>query len=191
MNPGSTDSDVVLDATYGSGTLVHPVMVTVKSQSVSTIVLGDEPGFAQMTPYSILMTSSTPVVVGRAVYGPKKSARPNAGYTLAVAVGAKHWLVPGVSGTRGHATSFAIEAMGSKPVHVTVTRTEGSSATVPGGRDSAVVFPGTEVHVEPRSLASYSGPLSVVADGHVAVELDAAPSGSPGIVVIPAFVLPF
>jgi hypothetical protein len=189
MNPDSTDSDLVLNATYRSGTPVRPVTVSLKSQSVSTVDLGDEPGFAAMTPYSIVISSSSPVVVGRAVYAPARSARPNAGYTLGVTVGARRWLVPG-AGPHGHATSFAIEALGSKPVHVTVKRAASSSAAVAGGRDSAVVFPGVEVHIEPRSLSSYSGPLLVVADGPVAVELDAGPSGSPGIVMVPAFVLP-
>ncbi len=188
IDPGSAGTNLVLDATYGSGTSVHPVMLTVKGQSVSSIVLGREPGFAATTPYSIVIKASSPVVVGRVVYATKRTDRPNAGYTLGVPIGATHWLVPGVENS-DHATSLAIEALGSKPVKVTVTRSTGVSAPVPGGRDSATVVPGVEVHVEAQSLALYSGPLVVVADGPVAVELDAAPSGSPGIVVVPAFVL--
>lgn len=189
IDPGTAGSNLVLDATYGAGVAVHPVTAFVKGQSTSDITLRSQPGLAVNTPYSIVITASSPVVVGRAIYATKKSGRPNAGYTLGVAVGAERWLVPGVVPS-GHPTSFAIEALGRKPVRVTVTRSAGGPAPVPGGRDSAVVFPGEEVNVNPKSLASYSGPLVVVADGPVAVELDAGPSGSPGIVVVPAFVLP-
>ena len=187
INPGSATCSLVLDATYGAGIAVHPVTVSVKGQSVSSIVLGSHPGFAAMTPYSIVVRASSGVVVGRAIYAPKKTVRPSAGYTFGVAVGADRWLVPGV-GPHGRALSLAIEALGSKPLHVTVTRS-GRSASVPGSRDSAVVVPGEEVHVDPRSLAAYSGPLVVVADGPVAVELDVGPAGSVGIVVVPAFVV--
>jgi hypothetical protein len=107
---------------------------------------------------------------------------------MGVAVGAERWLVPGIA-PQEHVLSLAIEALGAKPLHVTVSRFEKGTASVAGGRDSAVVVPGEEAHVDPRSLSGYSGPLLVVADGPVAVELDAGPAGSAGIIVVPAFVL--
>jgi hypothetical protein len=195
LDPGTAASNLVLDATFGSGMAVHPVTVAVKGQSISSIVLGSQPGFGVNTPYSIVVSASSPVVVGRAIYASKtihpskRSGIPSAGYTLGVAVGAGRWLVLGVPGV-GHPTSFAIEALGRGPVRLTVFRSPGGPAPVPGGRDSATVMSGEEVNVNPQSLSSYSGPLVVVADGPVAVELDAGPSGSPGVVVVPAFVLP-
>ncbi len=195
LDPGAAPSNLVLDATYGSGVAVHPVTISVKGQSILSIVLGSQPGFGVNTPYSIVVSASSPVVIGRAIYASKavhpskKSGTPSAGYTLGVAVGAGRWLVPGVP-SGGHPISFAIEALGGKPVRLTVFRSTGGPAPGPGGRDSAVVMPGEAVKVNAQSLSSYSGPLVVVADGPVAVELDAGPAGSPGVVELPAFVLP-
>jgi hypothetical protein len=188
VNPGTGPSRLVLSATFGSGMAVNPVTVSLRGQSVSTIVLGKQTGFTALTPYSIVVRASSPIVAGREVDAPKKSHRPNAGYTMGVAVGAGRWLVPGI-GPQDHVLSLAIEALGSKPLHVTVSRSVRGPAGVAVGRDSALVLPGVEAHLDPRSLAEFSGPLVVVADGPVAVEVDVGPAGSAGIVVVPAFVL--
>ena len=188
MNPGTGASRLVMNATNGSGIAVAPVRVTVAGQSVSSIVLGKEPGFASKKPYSIVIEASSPVVVGREVEATKKATRPTAGYSLGVAVGADRWLVPAV-GSAAHPLSLTVEALGSKPVHVTVSRSVGGSSPSPGGKDSVVVAPGEVVHVDPKFLFVYPGPLVVVADGPVAVELDATPAGSAGIIVVPAFFL--
>jgi hypothetical protein len=188
INPGPAASRLVMHATNGSGIALTPVTVTVAGQSVASIVLGKQPGFVPMTPYSIVIDASSPVVVGRTVEAKKKSTRPSIGYSLGVAVGADRWLVPG-AGSEAHPLSLAVEALGSNPLHVTVSRSFGGSAPNPGGRDSVLVVPGEVVHVNPKFLIAYPGPLVVVADGPVAVELDATPAGSAGIVVVPAFFL--
>jgi hypothetical protein len=39
-------------------------------------------------------------------------------------------------------------------------------------------------------LRAFKEPLDVDADGPIAVELDASPAASPGVVVVPAFAMP-
>ena len=189
FNPGPQSSQVVLDATYGRGTAVHPVTVSVPANSVASIVLDHEPGFAASTPYAVLIKSSSPIVVGRSIERPKKSPRPNAGSVLGVPIGADHWLVPAVPSI-GRPSSLAFEDMGSRPVKVTVTKALGGAAPVAGVGNVVLVQPGEQVGLSESVLGAFTEPLEVDSSGPISVELDAAPAAYPGVVVVPAFVVP-
>ena len=189
VNPGSQTSQVVLEATYGRGVAVHPVMISVQADSTASIVLGHEPGFAASTPYAVLIKSSSGLVVGRSIEWPKKPPLPNAGASLGVPVGTEHWLVPAVP-TTGGALSLTFEDLGPRPVRVTITKALGGSAPVVGVGNVVMVQPGEQIGIAESVLRAFKEPLDVDADGPVAVELDASPAASPGVVVVPAFVIP-
>jgi hypothetical protein len=189
VNAGPQASQVVLEATYGRGVAVHPVMLSVQPDSTASIVLGHEPGFAASTPYAVLIKSSSGLVVGRSIERPKKSPRPNAGDSLGVPVGTEHWLLPAAP-TTGRPASLTFEDLGSRPVRVTITKALGGSAPVLGVGNVVLVQPGEQVGIAGSVLAAFTEPFDVDADGPVAVELDASPAASPGVVVIPAFAVP-
>jgi hypothetical protein len=189
INPSSVSSEVTLEATYGHGSSVHPVTISVPGNSTASIVLGHEPGFAASVPYAVLIKSSSAVVAGRSILGPKKSQRPRAGSTLGVAVGAQHWLVPAVPAI-GHPSSLTFEDLGSRPVKVTVTTALGGSAPVGGISNVVLVQPGEQVGISESVLATFTEPFDIDANGPIAIELDASPAASPGVVVVAAFVVP-
>jgi hypothetical protein len=188
LNPGSQSAQVVLDATYGVTSRVHPVDFSVKANSTASIVLGAEPGFASSTPYAVVIQSTSGIVVGRLISGHGKS-KPNTGATIGVPVGADHWLLPAVPSI-GHPSSLAFEDLGPRPVEVTVTKALGGGTPVAGLGNVILVQPGEQVAVTQSVLSALTQPIDVDANGPIIFELDATPAGSPGVVVIPAFVVP-
>lgn len=186
VNPGSVPSRVVLQATYGRGSAVHPVTLSVPATSTASIVLNHEPGFLPSTPYAVIIRSNTAVVIGRSILRPKKPPRPNAGATLGVPIGADHWLIP----TIGLPWYLTFENMGAQPVKITVTKARGGGAPVPGSSNVVLVQPGEAVGVSQSVLKAFPGNLDVDSTGPIAIELDGTPAASPGVVVVPAFVAP-
>jgi Family of unknown function (DUF5719) len=189
LNPGSQSTQVVLDATYGVSSRVHPVTVSVNANSTASIVLGAEPGFAASTPYAVVIESASGIVVGRSIIGHGKASLPNTSATIGVPVGAERWLLP-AEPSIGHASSLAFEDLGSRPVEVTVTRALGGGAPVAGLGNVILVQPGEQVDVTQSVLGALTEPIDVDANGPMTLELDATPAASPGVVVIPAFVVP-
>jgi hypothetical protein len=189
MNPSSVQSEITLDATYGMGTAVHPVTGSVPPDSVSSFVIGSEPGFGENTPYSVVIKSTTPVVVGRAVYSKpvgRKVPAESEGSTPGVAVGAQSWIVPPVPSPLV-AMLLTIESLGSKAVKLSITKATGGAALVGGAKVTTTLGPGESATVNPTVLTG-AGPLLVEADGPIAVELDVSPEPGDGMVVVPAFV---
>jgi hypothetical protein len=188
VNPGTIRSRVVVNATFGAGTSVHPVVVSVPGHSTVSLNVAHHPGFEANTPYSVEVTSSTPVVVGRTIRGTGKP-KPNAGAVIGIPEGADSWLVPAVPAP-GRPLSLALTALGSKPVKVKVMRAIGGEPLIPGKGGVTVVAPRELARLAQSLLADYSGPILIMATGPIAVELDAQPAASAGTVVVPAFVAP-
>jgi hypothetical protein len=189
MNPSSSQSEVTLDATYGAGIAVHPVEVSVPAESVGSIVLGHEPGFGQSTPYAVVVKATSPVVVGRVVRGRpgrKHVGANSSGSTPGVAVGADSWVVVPVPSPL-HALALTVESLGKKAVKLSITRALGGANLVNGASSTTTLGPGESATVNPSVLASSTGPLLVVANGPIAVELDASPVIGAGMVVVPVF----
>ena len=189
LNPGSAATQVVLAATYGSGSRVHPVTLSVPASSTRTIALGREPGFEAITPYALTFTASSGVVIGRSISRPKKPPVPNAGSSVGVPVGAEHWLVPAVP-TSGKPWALTFEDLGSRPVKVTITKALGGAAPVTGSSNTFLVQPGEQVAVTKSVLKAFVSPWDVQATGPIAIELDASPAAWFGVVQVPCFVVP-
>jgi hypothetical protein len=190
MNPSSVASEITIDATYGAGIAVHPVTGSVPADSVSSFVIGSEPGFGQNTPYAVVIKSTTPVVVGRALYARpvgRKVPRESQGSTPGIAVGAESWIVPPVPPPL-KALSITIQSLGRKAVKLSITKAIGASPRGSGGKATTTLGAGESATVNPSVLAGDGGPLLVEADGPIAVEIDASPVVGVGMVVVPAFV---
>jgi hypothetical protein len=189
LNPGSTASQVVLNATYGSASAVHPVTLSLPANSTASVALNHEPGFEALTTYAVTFTASTPVVIGRSIARPKKPPVPNAGSSPGVPIGADHWVVPAVP-TGGKPWELTFENLGKRPVKVTVTRAFGKTAPLAGSANTVLIQPGEDVGVSQSLLTAFVNPFDVEATGPIAIELDASPAAWAGVVQIPSFVLP-
>jgi Family of unknown function (DUF5719) len=192
MNPSSVASEVTIDATYGAGIAVHPVTGSVPAESVSSFVIGSEPGFGQNTPYAVVIKSTTPVVVGRALYARPRPVRrkfppDSQGSTPGIAVGAESWIVPPVPSPL-RAASITIQSLGRKAVKLSIAKAIGVSPQGSGAKVTTTLGPGESATVNPSVLAADAGPLLVEANGPIAVEIDASPAVGVGMVVVPAFV---
>ena len=187
-NPGP--SPVVADVSVGlSGATVTPRVLDVPAHSVANLAVSSVAGWPLGSPYSITVSATSPIVVGRTVASPPKAAAPQAGVTRGTTRASTSWLVvgPGSPGNPLAANaairSLAIAVPGSAPVSVTVR-------PLAGGRPIAMarVAAGGLVVFGPAAVGGLR-PLIVEATGPVVVEADDGPTGAPGIVSTSGFPL--
>ncbi len=170
-----------------SGASVEPRTIRIPGRTVVTFAASSAAGWPLGSPYSLTVSSSAPIVVGRTVVAPAGAASPQAGISPGITTATMHWLVmgpgrpgsPGVAGGARH--SLAVADPGNSPVDVTVTRLDTGKvmATATVAAHGNVVF----------SAAQIGGldPVLVTASGPVTVESDDSPSGAPGIVASSGF----
>lgn len=187
LNPDRKVADVTIEASSGAGDELRPASVTVDPLSAATVSFGTLPGVYAGSPYEVLVRSTAPVVVGRVVELPK-AKKPNSGANIGIAVGSTDLLVPAAPAPLSVAY-IALEALGKRPVTVTIVRASGSAA-VPGRGDTSTLVPGSIGLVSKAVTSAYSGPWLVESTGPIAVEMDAAPAAAHGVVVIPGFWFP-
>jgi hypothetical protein len=180
-NPGT--SPVTAEVSVGlPGASVEPHQVPLPALTVVTFGASSVAGWPLGSPYSVTVTASAPVVVGRTVTAPAGAAAPQGGIAMGTTTTATSWLVdgPGAPGNppvSGAARdSLAVVNPGSAPVNVTVTPL--------GGRRPVATFriPRNGTYVLGAGLAGGLRPLVVGASGPVGVEADSGPSGAPGSV---------
>jgi len=185
-NPGVTP--VTAQVTVGlSSATVTPKTVAVPGNSVVAVVASAVAGWPLGSPYSVTVTATAPVIVGRSIVAPRGAASPQAGLTGGTTVAAPSWLVVG-PGRPGNplvpgATiqTMAIANPGSSSVEVTVT-------PLAGGRPVAMVtVAGNGLVVLGAAAVGGLRPLVVNASGPVSVEIDEGPTGAPGIVSASGF----
>jgi hypothetical protein len=130
-----------------------------------------------------------PVVVGRAIYSKpiaRKARLESEGSTPGVAVGAEGWIVPPVPSPL-KVISLTIESLARKPVKLSITKAGSGAALVSGAKITTTLGAGESATVSP-SVLNGAGPLLIEANGPIAIELDATPVVTPGMIVVPAFV---
>jgi hypothetical protein len=171
------------------GASVVPRAVTVPGRTVGTVTVSSIAGWPLGSPYSLTVSASGPVVVGRTVAAPSGSASPQGGITAGSTTPASSWLVvaPGVPGRAavagGTVNSLAIADPGSSPVGVSVTRLGGGSPAV-----TFQVAAGGLLVLGPARVGGLH-PLVVTATGPVAVLANEAPTGAPGVASTTGFPL--
>jgi hypothetical protein len=187
-NPGASPASVTVVVGLASGSVV-PHRVVVPPASVVDFSASGTPGLPQQTPYSITMTSSAPIAVGRSVEAPPGSGPPVWGSSSATVTAATDWLVPGpgipsAPGTPGASvSSLAVANPGGSPARVVV-------ATLGTGRAVGMftVAPGAVMVLGAKELSGLPV-LTVSSSQPVDVEEDSAPSGAPGVVSSTGFPL--
>ncbi len=187
-NPGQ--SAVMVEVSVGlAAVTVTPRQLDVAPLTVTTLTVSSVAGWPLGSPYSLTVSASSPIIVGRSVSAPSGAGPPQAGTARGTTSTASSWLVVGPGSpsnplaTGASIRSLAVADPGSTPVEVTVVPLAGgrpvAMARVTG--DSVVVF----------GSASVGGlrPLVVEATGPVVVEADDGPTGAPGVVSMSGFPL--
>ncbi len=187
-NPGHAPVTATITLGLSSGTVV-PQRVVVPPVAIVAFAASGTPGLPQQTPYSLTVTASAPIVVGRSVLAPAGSTPPVWGSSSATTTVATHWLVPapGIPTAPGAAnagvSSLAVANSGSAAAQVEVT--------VLGATRPVAMFtvaPQEVVVLGPQQVGGLS-PLTVSASQPVTVEEDSGPSGAPGVVSSTGFPL--
>jgi hypothetical protein len=167
-----------------------PISIRVPPHSVSDLVAHNEPRIPSTTSYAIKFASEggVGIVVDREVVSPPGSPAPQVGEVHGFPGGVRRVLLPAVIPPGIGAPDLAVSDLSSRPVTVTV---ESVVRGVPlAGLDHRVVQPGQSLVTTPDVAPQIGAvPLVVTASGPVAVELDGAPAGMAGAVVVPALVL--
>jgi len=139
-------------------------------------------GLPRQVPYSVVVTSPTPIMVGRTVQAAAAATPPLWGGSAGTVTLASRWLVPGpgvlhAPGTPGATVdSLAVANPGGIPARVTVAAPDGTHAAM-----AFTVGPNSVVVLGPKQVGGISA-LVVTSSTPVNVEEDSGPSGSPGIV---------
>ncbi len=180
-NPASTAVSATISLGLVAGTVV-PRRLVVPPLSTAVFEASGSPGLPKQVPYSVTVTSSAPIDVGRSVEAPPGATPPLWGSSPGASTLADRWLVPGpgVPSAPGTAdatvTSLAVANPGPSVARVVVgvlgSARPAAVVMVAAGRLTVLgpaVVGGLAVHV-------------VSSDVPVTVELDSGPSGSPGVV---------
>jgi hypothetical protein len=189
FNPSGHEASVSVNVELAQGE-AEPLSLRVPPHSGSELVAERETRIPTSGPYALEFSAAagTGIVVDREVSAPAGSAAPQVGQEHGVPGGASRALLPAVIPPGTGAASLVISDVSSRPVKVTVLSI---AHRVPlAGLDHRLVQPGRSLIATPQPGSPIGvAPLFVVASGPVAVELDAAPTGAPGAVVVPAFFL--
>ena len=185
-NPGSAPVTAAISVGL-PGASVEPHQLSVPGNSVATFTPSATAGWPLGSPYSLTVSASGPVIVGRTVVAPTGAAAPQGGIATGTTSLARYWLVvgPGVPGSPvvagGAIRTLAVADPGPTPVAVTVSPLGGGAPVVtmrvPAG---GVIVPG-------QNQVGGLRPLMVSASGPVTVEADESPTGAPGIVSFAGF----
>ncbi len=180
-NPGPAPVTATVQVGLTSASAA-PQEVSVPAQAVVALAVSGVAGWPQGVPYTVTVQGTGPLVVGRAVAAAPGAPAPQWGSSSAVSTPATAWLVtgPGQPGNAplagAGAQSLAVADPGGTSAHVTVTALDGGMAPV-----RLTVAPHTAAVLGASRLGGLR-PLVVTSSAPVTVELDASPSGAPGVV---------
>jgi hypothetical protein len=191
FNPTPRPATVTVTVGLAEGA-AEPIVLHVAPQSVATLDTHKVTRIPLDTAFAATFRSSRGVgiIVDRHVTAPPAAAAPEQGDTVGVPGAATRWLLPTVSAPATQ-MSLAVVNPNRRAVTISVsTFSDRGLVAVPGLRRVRIA-PGAPFIVAPTpGSAVGSLPLELRASGPVAVEMDALPVGSSGVVVIPALPLP-
>jgi hypothetical protein len=180
-NPGTAPATIEITVGLPAASVV-PRRLTVPGRTVAPLIVSAIAGWPLGTPYSMTVSASVPIVVGRTVTAPVGGKAPQGGIVTGTTTTARSWLVvaPGAPGgppVAGAALdSLAVANPGASPVDVTVAR------LADGHPIATIRVPALGVVVLGPTQMSGLEPLMVTSSGPVVVETDSKPSGAPGTV---------
>ncbi|MHB8262753.1 MAG: hypothetical protein ACYDGY_03250 [Acidimicrobiales bacterium] len=207
FNPGAKTVKISAVFTF-SGGRAGPLHLSVKPRSIYTMLAENIPGLPTSVPYELRLkvTHGTGVMADSSLGAPPSaSPRPLFDMAPSFSIGARRWLVPELPLPATGEAAIGIADLGGKPAHVTVKLlTQGeaagtvhkaaSSLGAGGGivvASQVVKTSAPLVMMAGDTLPSSAGSavLIVQASRPVAVVIDAEPSGTLGVVTIPALMV--
>jgi hypothetical protein len=169
----------------------EPLVVRVAGQSVAIFDTAKVTRLPADIPYAVTFSArrGAGVIVARGIAAPAGTSPPQLGEVSGSPGEAERFLLPAVTSPATQ-VSLAVVDLHATAATVTVSMfSQGRTVPVPGFAHR-VVRPGTPLIVTPAvGSAIGAQPVLLTADAPVAVEIDALPVGSSGIVVIPALPL--
>jgi len=189
LNPSSAPARVTVEIGLQQGA-AEPLVLRVPAGAVAVLDTRQLTRIPGNTPFAVTFVSAGEVgiVVDRHVSSPPGAPQPTVGDVAGVAGGAVRWLLPAEYTPSTGVSALAVVDLGPTPVTVglSVLSPTGGLVAVPG-------LGGQRVRSGTPLIISAAGgsplgtvPMELVSSGPVAVELDAVPVGSPGVVVSPA-----
>jgi hypothetical protein len=191
FNPSDRSARVMVKIGLEQGQ-AEPVVMDVPAGSVSTLDTAKLARLPVEVPFAMTFDSGggVGIVVDREVIASPLAPPPEVGEVAGEAGGSLQWLVPAEYSPSTGVSTLAVMDLSRGPVTVRLsTVSPDGLVPVPGFKDVRV-RPGTPLDVTPGAgVALGTEPMEIVSSGPVAVELDAVPVGSPGVVVSPALPL--
>ncbi|HXQ75608.1 MAG TPA: DUF5719 family protein [Acidimicrobiales bacterium] len=191
FNPSDRPARVTVRIGLGQGE-AEPLVMDVASDSVATLDTGGLARIPIDTPFAVTFVSAggVGIVVDRHVSSPAGSPAPEAGDTAGVAGGAARWLLPAASPPFTGVSALAVVNLNREPVTVGLSMLSPAGLAPVPGFGHQRIGPGRPLIVSPSpGVPVGTVPMELVASAPVAVEVDAVPVGSPGVVVSPALPL--
>lgn len=193
FNPTGRPARVTMKIGLSQGA-AEPLVLRLPAMSVSVIDAAGVTRIPSNVAFSATFSTSggAGIVVNRSLSSPSGAVpAPQVGEVSGLPGGTDRWLLPAPSTPATGISSLTIVDLNETVVTVRLAAVSTKGlVTVPGFAHNRVRA-GTPLIVSPGAGSVIgSTPLEVVASGPVAVEVDAAPVGNPGVVVIPALPLP-
>lgn len=192
FNPSTATARVTVKIGLQQGA-AEPLVMRVPAGSVSTLDTRQLTRIPGDTPFAVTFVAGggVGIVVDRHVSSPAGAPAPETGDVAGVAGGAVRWLLPSEYPPSTGVSAFAVVDLNPAPVTVRLSVLSQAGLVPVPGFGSRRIRPGAPLIIGAGpGLALGTVPSELVASGPVAVEADAMPVGSPGVVVSPALALP-
>jgi uncharacterized protein DUF5719 len=196
FNPSDRSARVTVKIGLEQGQ-AEPVVMNVPAGSVSTLDTATLARLPVNVPFALTFESGgrrsgggVGIIVDREVISPSGAAAPEVGEVAGVAGSALQWLLPAEYSPSTGVSTLAVMDLSKGPVTVRLSTVSADGLVPVTGFKDVRVRPGTPLTVTPGPAVPVgTEPMEIVSSGPVAVELDAVPVGSPGVVVSPALPL--
>jgi hypothetical protein len=190
FNPSDRPARVTV--TFGlQQATAEPLVVRVGPTSIAAL---DAPSVTRLpagTAFSATFASGgVGIVVDRHVSSPAGAAAPQQGDTPGVPAGGNRWLLTGPYAPSTAVSSLAVVNLSRVDITVRLWGVSPRGLVPVAGAGPRRVRPGSPLVLTPVTGSPIGTvPLELVASGPVAVEVDALPAGSPGVLVLPGLPL--
>jgi hypothetical protein len=188
LNPSTSAATVTVSIDMAQGQ-ASPIVMHLPPQSTASLASQDQTRIPAGTTFGLVFSAQggSGIVVSR--LSSSATGSPALGMNAAEPGGIRRWLVPPVPPGESPG-SLAVVDLSPHPVRVSIDGFNTGHGAAGGGTAGVTLDPGA-LRVVSASTAGLVGrsPVEVQADGPVAVELDPASPGVPGIATVPVWPL--
>jgi hypothetical protein len=188
FNPSSRPARVTVRIGLQQGA-AEPLVIRVPAGAVSTLETKRLTRIPANVPFAVTFVSAggVGIVVDRQVAAPAGAPAPEVGDTPGAPGGSLRWLLPSEYSPSTGVSELAVVDLTTRPVTLRLSMLSPSGLVPVPGFGHQDVRPGVPLVVTPSSTTPVGTvPMELTSTGPVAVELDAVPVGSAGVVVSPA-----